>query len=84
MTLEELKNRVRVRHSKGYCSYYVKITYRGKEYTCNSNNSLAWDRLDDENFRDNETNGFYTTKTAYQAFYDECKRKNRLGEYSYY
>lgn len=83
MTLKELKNRVRVCHSKGYCSYEVKITYRGKEYTCNSNNSLAWDRLDDDNFRDNEVHGFYTNKTAYQAFYDECKRKNHLGEYSY-
>lgn len=83
MTLKELRNRVRVSRAKGYCSYEVKITYRGKEYTCHSNNSLAWDRLDDDNYRDNEEHGFYTNKEAYEAFYEECKRKNNLGEYKY-
>lgn len=81
MTLQELKQRVRVERDRGYCSYIVKIDYRGKEYKCHSNNSLAWDRLDDDNYRDNEVNGFYTNKGAYQAFYDECKRKNCLGGY---
>ena len=79
MTLTDLQNRVRVRRGHGYCSYIVTITYRGQEYECNSNNSLAWDRLDDYNYRDNEVNGFYTNKGAYQAFYDECKRKNGLN-----
>jgi hypothetical protein len=79
MTLQELKNKVRVQRNGGYGQYKVTITYRGFEYTCHSNNSLAWDRLDDTNYRDNEVNGFYTNKGAYQAFYDECKRKNGLN-----
>lgn len=79
MTLNELKSKVCVRHDRGYCSYIVTITYRGEEYTCHSNNSLAWDRLDDTNYRDNEVNGFYANKGVYQAFYDECKRKNGLN-----
>lgn len=81
MTLKELRKRVRVKRASGYCSYEVTITYRGKKYRCHSNNSLAWDRMDDDNYRDNEVSGFYTNKGAYQAFYDECKRKNNLGEY---
>lgn len=76
MTLSELKTKVRVKRDRGYSSYIVTITYRGIEYTCHSNNSLAWDRLDDTNYRDSQTNGFYTNKGAYQSFYDECKRKN--------
>lgn len=83
MTLQELREKVKVRRASGYCSYTVTITYRGKEYICHSNNSLAWDRLDDDNYRDNEVSGFYTNKGAYQAFYDECKRKNNLGQYKY-
>lgn len=83
MTLQELREKVKVKRASGYCSYTVTITYRGKEYSCQSNNSLAWDRLDDDNYRDNEVSGFYTNKGAWQAFYDECKRKNNLGQYKY-
>lgn len=83
MTLQELRQRVRVTRGSGYCCYVVTITWRGKEYTCHSNNSLAWDRLDDDNYRDNEVSGFYTNKGAYEAFYEECKRKNSLGKYNY-
>ncbi|MBP5722160.1 MAG: hypothetical protein J6X18_01050 [Bacteroidales bacterium] len=83
MTLQELKERVRVQRDCGYCSYKVTITYHSKEYSCHSNNSLAWDRLDDYNYRDNEVNGNYTNKGAYEAFYNECKQKNHLGEYNY-
>lgn len=78
MTLDELREKVDVVRGFGYCCYVVTIIYRGKKYTCQSNNSLAWDRLDDDNYRDNEVSGSYTDKGAYQAFYDECKRKNNL------
>lgn len=78
MTLKELRKRVRVTRDGGYCNYKVTIEYRGKTYTCHSHNSLAWDRLDDDNYRDNEVNGFYTNKGAYLAFYNECKRANDL------
>ncbi len=79
MTLKELKNRMSVRHAKGYCQYEVEITYRGKQYTCKSNNSLAWDRLDDGNYADTHVMGGYTNKGAWKAFYDECKRQNNLN-----
>lgn len=78
MTLQELKEKVNVRRANGYCSYEVTITYRGKEYHCHSNNSLAWDRLDDDNYTDTYIMGGYTNKQAWKAFYDECKRKNNL------
>ena len=81
MTLNELKHRVAVRHASGYCQYDVEITYRGKQYKCKSNNSLAWDRLDDDNYADNHSVCGYTNKEAWKAFYNECKRKNGLGEY---
>jgi len=83
MTLQELKERVKVARANGYGCYKVTIVWHGREYECRSNNSLAWDRLDDDNYRDNEVNGFYTNKGAYKAFYEECKRKNNLGEYKY-
>lgn len=81
MTLKELRQKVRVERGIVFCLYKVTITYRGREYTCKSNNSLAWDRLDDDNYRDNEVNGFYTNKGASQAFYEECKRANNIGQY---
>lgn len=81
MTLKELKERVRVQRNGGHGQYKVTIQFKGKEYTCGSNNSLAWDRLDDDNYRDNQINGFYTNKGAYKAFYEECKRANNLGKY---
>lgn len=83
MTLNELKQHTSVRHGRGYCLYEVEITYHGTIYKCTSNNSCAWDRLDDDNFPDNYTKYGYTNKGAWKAFYDECKRKNHLGEYSY-
>lgn len=83
MTLKELKERTNVRHGKGYCLYEVEINYHGTTYKCTSNNSSAWDRLDDDNFADNYTMYGYTNKGAWKAFYDECKRKNHLSEYKY-
>jgi len=82
MTLKQLKDRTTV-VCIGTCQYRVTITYRGKEYTCKSNNSTAWDRMDDYNYPDNYVVGFYTNKGALQEFYDECKRANNLGEYNY-
>lgn len=71
MTEQQLRERVDVHHSYSYGVYEVTIEYRGKKYHCRSNNSLAYDGLD---------TGAYgiTSKQAYQAFYDECKRKNNL------
>lgn len=83
MTLKEIKDRTTVRHGKGYCQYEVEITYRDRTYKCQSNNSCAWDRLDDDNYADNYVMGGYTNKGAWLAFYEECLRKNHLGKYQY-
>lgn len=72
MTEKELKERISVRWI-GYGTYRVTIKYRNKEYTCTSHNSLAYDDMDEH-----ENNSYYTSKQAYKAFWDECKRKNEL------
>ena len=57
-------------------SYKITITYRGKKYSCVSNNSLAWDDLGAEW---NENRSYYKTdKQCLRAFYNECKIKNGL------
>lgn len=57
----------------GYGTYRVTIYFRKKFYSCVSNNSLAYDDMGEH-----ENNSYYTSKQAYQAFWDECKRKNNL------
>lgn len=82
MTKKQLEKRVRVSRGKGYNLYNVEIDYRGKQYQCTSNNSLAYDTVGDEDYgRRRDT--YYTCKSALQAFYNECKRKNHIGEYKY-
>ena len=79
MRLPKLKNNVDVRRGNGYCCYEVTITYRGKEYRCTSNNSLAWDRIQikDETLDRVKKSG-YTLSQAHGAFYNECLIKNHL------
>ena len=84
MTTKELKERVDIRRSIGYDIYKITITYRGRNYECSTNNSLAYDRItgyaDDVPVK--ATHNFYTYKGALEALYDECKRKNALGIYA--
>lgn len=77
MTLAEIKQKTSV-YWFGISQYEVTIEYRGKAYKCKSNNSLAWDRLDDDRYSDSYRVGFYTNKEAWKSFYDECKSKNNL------
>lgn len=78
MTTQKIIDRTNITW-KGMGSYEVKIEYRGKTYRCQSNNSLAWDRIhSDEDLGDRMKLDFYTKKGAWQAFYDECKRKNNI------
>lgn len=66
MTLKELKNKVSI----GCCThgtFKVTITYRGKEFSCASADTLAYDVI-----KFNESTPFYTLKQAYQALYDEA------------
>lgn len=74
MTEKQLKEKVDVRRGNWYGHYDVTIEYRGKKYHCTSNNSFAYDGLDE---------GAYgrTSKQAYQAFYEECLQRNHLGKY---
>ena len=79
MTTYELKANVRV----GTClsgQFEVEIFHRGKSYTCSSNNTLAYDRIDgsDDWNSDREVHCGYTVRQAYQALYIECKKKNNL------
>lgn len=81
MTLNQLQERV---HNEwvGYGTHRVYITYRGKEYSCLTHNCLATDRLRHRYEIDSrciECGG--TEKQAYKALWDECKQKNRLGEW---
>lgn len=75
MTLRELEERVEVQRIYT-AQYQVKITYRGKEYTCRSNNTLAYDTL--VSYWNGDKVGYFyrTPKQAYMSFYLECKRAN--------
>ena len=79
MTIKQLLEHISVSW-KGYGLYEVEITFRGKTYTCGSNNSHAWD---DRNWEPGDGSHYYTKKQALQSFWDECCRKNHLGKYSY-
>lgn len=76
MTLDQLQERTKIQKA-GWGSYLVTITFRGKNYRCMSNNSLAYDDYQAEGHR-----SYYTTdKQCLKAFYDECKQKNGLNDY---
>lgn len=74
MTTKELKEKVRVEW-RGYGSYKVTISFRGKEYTCITHNSEAYDRIREGEEGDD---GYYTYKQALLALWNECKRWHDL------
>lgn len=76
MTLKQFQDKVTI----GTClmgQIKVIIHYRGKVYSCKSNNTQAYDvirawlRWEDIPYG-------YTPKQAYQALWNECKRANLL------
>ena len=78
MTLKELKNKVSI----GCCTrgaFNVTITYRGKEFSCSSTDTRAYD-VARAWLKEDDTLGssYYTPKQAYQALYDEVKRHFNL------
>lgn len=79
MTTQELKDRISISFS-GYGHYKVTIEYRGKIYSCTSNNTLARDRITGyaDDVPERAVKDFYTYKGALLAFYEECKHKNGL------
>lgn len=78
MTLQQLNDKVAIcRESRG--QYKVYIEYRGHQYTCVTNNSMAFDAINDWARGNDLPNGsYYTPKQAFQSFWDECKRINNL------
>lgn len=64
--------------SAGYGHQKISIIYRGKEYKCTSTNTIATDRIKDDN-EGVDKNAYYTTKkAAYLSLYNEVKRANNL------
>ena len=81
MTLKELENKVRISRASGHGQYRITIEYRGREYSCLSNNTLAYDSLPHSCSAGgcwDDTNLPMTSKQALQCFWDECKRENGL------
>lgn len=76
MTTSELRNRVSVQF-KSYGHYLVTISYYGKEYKTVTTNTLAIDRMRDDDGIDNGK-VYVTPKQALEALYNECKRNNSL------
>ena len=77
MTLQEFKDQVDIRYDKGYGCYEVTIKYRGKHYSCTTNDSMAFDVISAWKRNDIPVWG-YTPKQAYEVLWGECKRKNGL------
>jgi hypothetical protein len=75
MTTAQLLQRIDARTTTSYGHYKVTIQYRGKQYTCISTDSMAYDRYMDEDARGR---GIYTQLDALKSFWNECKRKNNL------
>ena len=77
MTTQELNSKISFRFS-GYGHFKVTIEYRGQEYTCTTTNTMAIDRINDDN-DGRSYEGFYSTKKqALLSLWEECKRANHL------
>jgi hypothetical protein len=75
MTTQELKNRITIQFA-GHGHFKVTIDFRGKKYSCTTNDTMAIDKIGDES---KDLKAFYVTeKQALTALYNECKRKNNL------
>lgn len=75
MTTKDLRYRLDIVPTSMAGHYKVTIKYRGKEYSCISTNSIAYDVL---SWHDGTE---MTERSALLSLFDECKRYNKLGEY---
>lgn len=75
MTTAQLSQRIDARTTTSYGHYKVTIQYRGKQYSCISTDSMAYDRY---MYKPLEKRGVYTQRDALKSFWNECKRKNNL------
>ena len=79
MTLQQLQDKVRVEITSSHGQYKVTIDFRGKEYKCYTNNSLAFDTVFHWlRYGEHNPVGYATTRQAYQSLWDECKQVNGL------
>lgn len=79
MKLDELWYKYQGKRITGSGEYKITFTYKGKEISCRTNNTLAIDRLSVQDILLPRKIEFtYTEKQALQSLYDECKRKNKI------
>lgn len=84
MTLDELKQKVRICQSSRRGHYKVSIDYRGDVYHCLTTNSIAFDRIKAQHYyMDDKKLCGYTLKEAYQYLWDICKEYNGLRRSRY-
>lgn len=76
MTLKQFQHKVTV-YTCLMGQFRVVIHYRGKVYSCKSNNTEAYDVIRTW-LRDEIPTWGYTPKQAYKVLWDECKRANLL------
>ncbi len=57
--------------------FQVTVTKRGRKMKCQSNNTLAYDRIRRKDYvNPKQTLYGYTEKQAYESLYRECIKKN--------
>lgn len=76
-TLNQLQKNVSFFFS-GYGHNKISIIYRGKEYRCTSSNTIATDRIKDDNEGIDNDTYYKTKKEAYLSLYNEVKAANNL------
>ena len=81
MTIEELKKKVIITRRTGGYGYYpyrVETEWNGHTIGCNSDNFIAWERIQSVCVPTNKSVGGYTLRQAYMAFRNECLTKNGI------
>lgn len=73
MNLDVLFDKIVIRR-KGFGIYRISIFYRNKWYSVSSNNTLAYDRINNNYLYGEKQSVYgYTLRQAYLSFYNEVK-----------
>ena len=72
MTTAQLSQRIIADRTSSYGHYKITIQYRGKQYSCTTTDSMAYDRYNDEDAQRG------VQIDALKSLWNECKRKNNL------
>ena len=78
MTTSQLINRIEFCKT-GYGHFKITIMFRGKKHACTTTNTMAIDRMQDEDTRIDKCAYYSTVKQAATALYNECKQANNLN-----